>query len=106
MLFVYANELLSTSVLTWLLMLSAGKKTRISEEILPTLESQEVNIYGCFPLLPFCEPEDIFPLVVFISSERRQMNLSTSQRFSDFFFWHGDLCDRDYQGPAVTSCPV
>lgn len=63
-------------------MLSAGKKNRISEEILPTLESQEVNFYGCFPLLPFCEPEDIFPLVVFISSERRQMNLSTSQRFS------------------------
>lgn len=83
MLFMYANELLSMSVLTTsLLMLSAGKKNRISEEILPTLESQEVNFYGCFPLLPFCEPEDIFPLVVFISSERRQMNLSTSQRFS------------------------
>lgn len=83
MLSMYANELCSTSVLTaWLLVLHAGKKPRISEEILPTLESLLVSFYGCFPLLPFCEPEDIFPLVVFISSERRQMNLSTSQRFS------------------------
>lgn len=75
-------------------MLQCWKNPRISEEILPTLESHEVNFYGCFPLLPFCEPEDIFPLVVYQLWEEADDSKHKSEIFCDSFVWYGDLCDR------------